>query len=635
MKGKWTARHAQLFFILPLACAFTCFGSHGPRKIPRQGTIPQSRIVVDLPLDELRKIYPAEVGDLLPDRNQEELVFLLQKVGEKAAAFFQGFPKIISRERVRRERLRSTNRVENSVTENYYYSIYPRQTGGWEEGRTDSRGRTVEPRKVPGSSFITAGFAGLAVFFHPDHQAGSRFRYLGRQGSDGNALLIAFAQQPESANPLGFFQAVNSKELTSLFYQGIAWIDPLTYQIVRMRTDILAPRFDILLTRLTSEIRYSEVRFTATPQTFWLPQDVVVTIEWNGQLYRNRHAYSDYQVLLVEVHDQVESPQVGEKHAGEFIFVSAPFASCHASTIVELRNGDFMAAWFGGSAEGRPDVAIWGARLSGGRWTAPFELAREPHAATYNPVLFYSKDNRLWLYYKFGFSPMSWTAARLWSTDDGRNWTAVEHLPAGLYGPIRAKPLVLSDGTIVSGSSVETSQTWSCWIERSTDGGKTWSKFGPINVPRNPETSAGQNPPYGIIQPTIVPMGGRRLRFYARSTSHIGKICAADSTDNGITWTQARPIDLPNPNSAIDAVALRDGRIVLVYNHSSRSRTPLNVAVSKDGEHFQTAATLETEPDEYSYPAVIQARNGDLHITYTWKRERIRHVVIPLANIPK
>jgi predicted neuraminidase len=133
----------------------------------------------------------------------------------------------------------------------------------------------------------------------------------------------------------------------------------------------------------------------------------------------------------------------------------------------------------------------------------------------------------------------------------------------------------------------------------------------------------------------VISLGGKRLRFYARSTARIGKICVADSSDAGITWTQARPIDLPNPNSGIDALALRDGRIVLVYNHSSRERTPLNLAVSKDGEHFHMFYTLEDEPGEYSYPAIIQARNGDLHITYTWRRQRIRHVTFPLASVPK
>jgi predicted neuraminidase len=338
---------------------------------------------------------------------------------------------------------------------------------------------------------------------------------------------------------------------------------------------------------------------------------------------------------------------MGAQPDSEFIFTEAPFASSHASTVIELPNGDLLSAWFGGTGEGKPDVAIWGSRRSGGKWSAPVELAREPDIASYNPVFFYTNDHRLWLYYKYGPHPDNWTAARKWSADDGRTWSAVEHLPAGLYGPIRAKPLVLSDGTVVSGTSVESYRSWAVWIERSTDNGKTWTKAGPITVAtQSGPGGAGDAPPAvpgsgewsrteGIIQPSVVSLGGKHLRLYARSTARTGKICIADSFDSGVTWTQARPIDLPNPNSGIDAVALRDGRVVLIYNHSDRHRTPLNLAVSADGEHFRMFQTLEDEPGEYSYPAMIQGRNGDLQITYTWQRKRIRYVHVPLADIPQ
>jgi predicted neuraminidase len=338
---------------------------------------------------------------------------------------------------------------------------------------------------------------------------------------------------------------------------------------------------------------------------------------------------------------------MGAQPDSEFIFTEAPFASSHASTVIELPNGDLLSAWFGGTGEGKPDVAIWSSRRSGGKWSAPVELAREPDIACYNPVFFYTNDHRLWLYYKYGPHPDNWTAARKWSADDGRTWSAVEHLPAGLYGPIRAKPLVLSDGTVVSGTSVESYRSWAVWIERSTDNGRTWTKAGPITVAtQSGSGAAGDAPPVvpgsgewsrteGIIQPSIVSLGGKHLRLYARSTARTGKICVADSFDSGLTWTQARPIDLPNPNSGIDAVALRDGRVVLIYNHSDRHRTPLNLAVSTDGEHFRMFHTLEDEPGEYSYPAMIQGRNGDLQITYTWQRKRIRYVHVPLVDIPQ
>ena len=308
----------------------------------------------------------------------------------------------------------------------------------------------------------------------------------------------------------------------------------------------------------------------------------------------------------------------------EFIYETAPFASAHASDLIELPDRDLLAAWFGGSAEGRPDVAIWCSRHHAGHWSAPIELVRELNVACYNPVFFYTQDGRLWLYYKFGPAPSEWSAGRRWSGDNGKTWSNIEHLPAGLYGPIRTKPLVLSDGTVVSGTSVESYDSWACWIERSTNNGKTWKRIGPITVP-------GKE---GIIQPSVIQLDGDHLRLYARSKQAIGRICVADSFDKGLTWTDARPLALPNPNSGIDVIKLADGRIVLVFNDSRNARTPLNLAVSRDGEHFQIFATIEDGHGEFSYPSLIQAGSGDLLITYTWKRQRIRFAQISLKDVP-
>jgi predicted neuraminidase len=86
---------------------------------------------------------------------------------------------------------------------------------------------------------------------------------------------------------------------------------------------------------------------------------------------------------------------------------------------------------------------------------------------------------------------------------------------------------------------------------------------------------------------------------------------------------------LPNPNSGIDAVTLKDGRQLLVYNHTTRGRSPLCVAVSKDGKMWDAAVVLENEPGkEFSYPAVIQSHDGKVHVTYTWMRKRIKHAVV-------
>jgi predicted neuraminidase len=262
----------------------------------------------------------------------------------------------------------------------------------------------------------------------------------------------------------------------------------------------------------------------------------------------------------------------------EFIYRSAPFPSAHASTIVELKNGDFLAAWFGGTAEGNPDVSIWSSRRTAKGWTPLTEIAHEPKVPCWNPVLFHSANGRLWLYYKFGPSYTWWSAARRFSDDDGQTWSAVEHLPAGLLGPIRAKPLVLGNGVILSGTSVESYSSWAAWIERSTDNGQTWTRIGPITLPqlRNSTEPLSTNQPanpIGIIQPVVVALGGQHLRLYARASSTIGKICIADSFDDGLTWSDAHPLDVPNPNSGIDLIRLEDDRIILLYNCQGRSKS--------------------------------------------------------------
>lgn len=303
-----------------------------------------------------------------------------------------------------------------------------------------------------------------------------------------------------------------------------------------------------------------------------------------------------------------------------FIYNQAPFPSCHASTIEEVKPGVFLAAWFGGTDEGDPDVGIWVSRNENGEWSEPVEVAQEDGVPTWNPVLFKMPDGEIHLYYKAGPSPQTWSGLLKRSKDEGKTWSEAELLPAGVLGPIKNKPLMLKDGNLLCGSSVESWRAWACWMEITPDGGKTWDKYGPIEK---------EDQPYGLIQPTVFYTGeGDTLRMLCRARG-VGKICTATSNDGGKTWSKVEEIDLPHPNAGIDAVRLDDGRIVLIYNHTGRGRSPLNVGVSEDGgKTWKMALTLEDQPGEYSYPAVIQAQDGKIHITYTWKREKIKHVVV-------
>ena len=325
-----------------------------------------------------------------------------------------------------------------------------------------------------------------------------------------------------------------------------------------------------------------------------------------------------------------------EGTVSEFVFREAPFHQCHASTIVELSGGDLLAAWFGGKREGDPSVEIWVSRKPvGGHWSPPQALTSFPEMPCWNPVLFRDGQNRVWLFFKIGPSPRSWVGAYRTSMDSGISWSPLTYLPAGLLGPIRNKPIILWNGEILAGTSVEAGygqdtrqdvpyRSWTSWVERSEDGGRTWSVHGPIVVP-------GEN--FGVIQPTLWEVRPGYVKMLMRSTLRIGSICEAHSTDGGKTWSPARPTSLPNPNSGIDAVKLRDGRVALVYNHSRRKRSPLNLALSSDeGKTWDTPHLLEEGPGEYSYPAIIQSSDGKVHVTYTWKRQRIKHVVLDLSN---
>ena len=322
--------------------------------------------------------------------------------------------------------------------------------------------------------------------------------------------------------------------------------------------------------------------------------------------------------------------QSAEPSVVEFVFESAPFASAHASTIVETASG-LVAAWFGGTREGARDVGIWLSRHIDGKWSPPVEVATGlqqdgTRFPTWNPVLFEIRTGELALFYKVGPNPREWWGMARTSIDGGRRWSEARRLPDGILGPIKNKPVRLMDGTIIAPSSTETPHTPSTWrvhFERSDDGGATWS------VTRPPASADGT--PLDAIQPSILTHADGRLQALGRTRS--GRLFETWSADRGQTWTPVTLTELPNPSAGTDAVTLRDGRHLLVYNHTPKGRTPLNVAISRDGRTWEGAHVLESEPGEYSYPAIIQSADGLVHITYTWRRERIRHVVIDPAKL--
>ena len=301
-----------------------------------------------------------------------------------------------------------------------------------------------------------------------------------------------------------------------------------------------------------------------------------------------------------------------------FIFEQAPFTAAHASTIAETPAG-LVAAFFGGTREGHRDVGIWVARHDGLDWLPPVEVANghvrlRRSYPCWNPVLFQTPQGPLLLFYKVGPSPSRWWGVLRSSSDSGRTWSEPQRLPDGILGPIKNKPLALPGGRWLCPSSDEKG-AWRIHLEWSDDRGESWQ--------RGPALNDGRR--FAAIQPALVTWASGRLQLLCRTRQ--GAIGTCWSEDAGSTWTDLTATRLPNPDSGVDAVTLADGRALLVYNHSQRARTPLNVAVSNDGETWSGAGILEDGAGEFSYPAVIQGRDGQVHITYTWNRRRICHAV--------
>jgi alpha-L-fucosidase len=325
----------------------------------------------------------------------------------------------------------------------------------------------------------------------------------------------------------------------------------------------------------------------------------------------------------------VQSPFPGTKAivVSEFVYQEqdVQFPECHASTLVEIPDG-LVAAWFGGTEEKNPDVCIYTARKVDGKWSGPVLTAdgiqdgkRYP---CWNPVLFKRDDGDLVLFYKVGPDPRSWWGLYKISSDQGKTWSAAEKIPDHLLGPNKNKPARLPDGKILYPTSFETAQTWNSYMEISDQDLTNWKK---IDI---------DNGNYQTIQPTILFHSDGSIQLLFRSKNKA--VIESWSNDHGLNWSTLKPTSLPNNNSGIDAVTLSDGRQLLVFNPVVKGRNILGVAVSKDGIAWEAAVLLENDPDpkaEYSYPAVIQAPNGSVHITYTWNRKKIKHAVIDPAKL--
>ena len=356
---------------------------------------------------------------------------------------------------------------------------------------------------------------------------------------------------------------------------------------------------------------------------------------------------------------EVDIPQRKGIVTNEFLYEKAPFPQAHSATIVETANGDLVSAFFGGTREGAPDVCIYTCRKDKGSntWITPALaadgiLSPSLRKACYNPVLYQMPGGPLYLFYKIGNKVSDWVGYLKKSDDGGHTWSKAYQLPEGYLGPIKNK-IVDVAGKSIAPSSTETGG-WKVHLEIAEEGGRKTHIVGPLTASeavlselqaKNEDKEAKSDNETGesvkattvqAIQPSILTYKDGRLQILCRTRN--GRIATSWSSDKGETWTPLTLTNLPNNNSGTDAVTLQDGRQVLIYNAVATPpgakkgvRTPLNIAVSKDGVNWQMVLTLEDSPiSQYSYPSIIQGKDGRIHAVYTWRRQRIKYVEIKL-----
>ena len=354
----------------------------------------------------------------------------------------------------------------------------------------------------------------------------------------------------------------------------------------------------------------------------------------------------------------VAIPQKKGIVTNQFLYEKADFPQAHSATIVETTAGDLVSAFFGGTREGAPDVCIYTCRKDKGSdsWTAPTLaadgiLSPTLRKACYNPVLYQMPNGPLYLFYKIGNKVSDWVGYLKKSDDGGRTWSKANQLPEGYLGPIKNK-IVDVDGKAIAPSSTEAGG-WKVHFEIAEDGGRRTHIVGPLAADSAVMTQdmlpnvgsekvdaesgeGGKQKTIQAIQPSILKHKDGRLQILCRTRN--GKIATAWSSDKGETWTPLTLTDLPNNNSGTDAVTLKDGRQLLIYNAVATPpgapkgvRTPLNIAVSNDGIHWKMVMTLEDSPvSQYSYPSIIQGKDGRIHAVYTWRRQRIKYMELKL-----
>jgi len=322
--------------------------------------------------------------------------------------------------------------------------------------------------------------------------------------------------------------------------------------------------------------------------------------------------------------------------------------SAHCSSIIELPNGNLMVSFYAGSAEANLDTKIYTCIYDKikQKWEIPQVRLDIPNQSQGNAVLFINRKNRIYLFNnsihrEWRKFPRLWNWALtdnkfMYSDDLGETWSENSPLfPNKIGWNFKNKAIYLEDGTVLF--SMYDDFYFKSYILISKDDGKNWEISEPIEISPHPSTIKDYFfqlvdkliPIYGNIQPSLIEKNNGDILAYLRP-KNLNKILLSISKDGGKTWSDTEKTSLKNPQSGIDAVKLANGNFVLVYNKSENSRSVLNLILSEDeGKTWGFEKILEQEKgEEFSYPAIIQDKEGFIHITYTYKRECIKHIKI-------
>jgi hypothetical protein len=315
--GTWAARFLPLL-LLAVGLRQEGHTVRAAEALPQSQTDESSYYenactIIDLSLTELLADFPELKG--LSPAAAEALPAILNKVGTSVELLYHDLPSIVAGEEITQEHLRYDGRVISTIHHQFDYLIVINHDGPadtLQEYRTDARVKPVESTGVIQGFSFTKDFASMWLLFYPSNRSETDFRYLGRQTSDGRDFyVVAFAQRPNATTVEGRVSAQGRSAL--LLYQGLAWIDGANFRITRMRLDLLEPRLEVALERLTTEIQFGTVRLPQAAAAFWLPQKVTVTSICNGEMYRNQHLYSNFRLFTVR--SEIKPAKLEPPHA--------------------------------------------------------------------------------------------------------------------------------------------------------------------------------------------------------------------------------------------------------------------------------------------------------------------------------